>query len=106
MNEEGRRSDTFAALVAKQPDNELFRFSLAQALVTEHRYLDAVEHYKFCIRKKADWMMPHILLGKLLLELGRNPEARIQLQEALRLAVAQEHEEPERELRALLNDLR
>ena len=50
-------------------------------------------------------MMPRILLGKLLLELGRAPEARIQLQEALRLAVDQQHEEPERELRALLNDL-
>lgn len=106
MSETGQRSETFAALVAKQPDNELFRFSLAQALVTELRYLDAVEHYKFCIHKKTDWMMPRILLGKLLLELGRSPEARIQLQEALRLAVAQEHEDPEQELRALLADLK
>jgi predicted Zn-dependent protease len=103
---EPRRSDTFAALVARQPDNELFRFSFAQALVTELRYLDAVEHYKFCVQKKADWMMPRILLGKLYLELGRYPEARVQLQEALRLAVDQQHEEPERELRALLKDLR
>jgi predicted Zn-dependent protease len=103
---EGRRSDTFAALVERQPDNELFRFSLAQALVAEHRYLDAVEHYKFCIRKKSDWMMPRILLGKLYLELGRGPEARLQLQEALRLAVDQQHEDPERELRALLNELK
>ena len=105
MSEVVRRSDTFAGLVARQPDNELFRFSLAQALVAEHRYLDAVEHYKFCVHKKADWMMPRILFGKLLLELGRYPEARILLQEALRLAVDQQHEEPERELRALLENL-
>jgi len=105
MSEE-KRSDTFARLVAQKPDNELFRFSFAQALVAEHRYLDAVEHYKICVRKKTDWMMPRILLGKLLLELGRGPEARLLLQEALRLAVDQQHEEPERELRALLNDLR
>jgi predicted Zn-dependent protease len=103
---EGRRSDTFAALVARQPDNELFRFSLAQAFVAEHRYLDAVDHYTFCVQKKPDWMMPRILLGKLYLELGRGPEARLQLQEALRLAVDQQHEEPERELRALLNELK
>ena len=103
---EGRRSDSFAALVERQPDNELFRFSLAQALLAEHRYLDAVEHYKFCVLKKSDWMMPRILLGKLYLELGRGPEARLQLQEALRLAVDQQHEEPERELRALLNELK
>jgi len=103
---ESRRSDTFAALVVRQPDNELFRFSLAQALVAEHRYLDAVDHYKFCIQKKSDWMMPRILLGKLYLELGRGPEARLQFQEALRLAIDQQHEEPERELRALLNELK
>lgn len=106
MSEVSRRSDTFAALVTRQPDNELFRFSLAQALVAELRYVDAVEHYKFCVQKKADWMMPRILLGKLYLELGRNPEARLQFQEALRLAVDQQHEDPERELRALLNELK
>ena len=55
MSEADQRSEIFAALVAKQPENELFRFSLAQALVTEHRYLDAVEHYKFCVKKKPDW---------------------------------------------------
>jgi predicted Zn-dependent protease len=105
MSTPGRRSESFAQLVARQPDNELFRFSLAQALVAEHRLVDAVEHYKFCIEKKADWMMPRILLGKLYLELGKKPEARLQLQEALRLAVEQAHEDPERELRALLADL-
>ena len=106
MSEAGQRSEIFASLAAKQPENELFRFSLAQALVSEHRYLDAVEHYKFCVKKKTDWMMPRILLGKLLLELGRGPEARLLLQEALRLAVDQQHEDPERELRALLADLK
>ena len=50
--------------------------------------------------------MPRILLGKLYLELGKKPEALLQLQDALRLAVDQAHEDPERELRALLADLR
>jgi predicted Zn-dependent protease len=104
VNNAPRRSDTFATLVAKQPDNELFRFSLAQALVGEHRLVDAVEHFKFCVAKKSDWMMPRILLGKLYLTLGKRAEARVQLQEALKLAVEQQHEEPERELRALLAD--
>ena len=102
---QGKRSASFASLVARQPDNELFRFSLAQALVEEHQLIDAVAHYKFCVDKKADWMMPRILLGKLFLELGKKIEARIQLQDALRLAVEQAHEDPERELRALLADL-
>jgi predicted Zn-dependent protease len=105
MNTPARRSDQFAALVARQPDNELFRFSLAQALAAEHRLVDAAEHYTVCLAKKPDWMMARILLGKLYLELGRKPEATVQLQEALKLAVAQQHEDPERELRELLQSL-
>lgn len=96
------RTEHFATLVTRQPDNELFRFSLAQALLAEGRGAEAVEHYAFCVAKKADWMMPRILLGKLLLQLGRRAEAKPLLEDALHLAIAQSHEDPERELRALL----
>ncbi len=99
------RSEQFQALVRQQPDNELFRFSLAQALVAEGQGAEAVPHFEFCIARKADWMMPRILLGKLLLQLGRRPEAKLLLEDALRLAVDQHHEDPERELRALLEAL-
>ncbi len=100
-----RRSDSFAALVRQQPDNELFRFSLAQALVAENRPEEAVEHYRICIAKKADWMMPRILLGKVYLQLEQRTEAGAQLQDALKLAIEQSHEDPERELRALLAEI-
>jgi predicted Zn-dependent protease len=96
------RSQHFSGLVARQPDNELFRFSLAQALLSEDRQANAVEHLQFCANKKSDWMMPRILLAKSLLHLGRRDEARPWLEEALRLAVEQDHEDPEAELRALL----
>lgn len=99
------RSAQFQALVAKFPDNELHRFSLAQALVAEGRGAEAVEHFQACGAKKADWMMPRIALGKLLVSLGRKAEARPVLEDALRLAVEQEHETPEAELRGLLSDL-
>jgi predicted Zn-dependent protease len=99
------RSDQFAALVAKQPENELFRFSLAQALLAENRPADALEHLTLCANKKADWMMPRILLGKALLGLGRRAEAKPWLEQALRLAIAQSHEDPERELRAILAEM-
>ena len=82
----------------------MFRFSLAQALVAEGRGEEALPHYRMCIEKKADWMMARILLGKLLLQLGRREEARPWLEEALQLAIEQQHEDPERELRALLAD--
>lgn len=99
------RSVHFAALVARQPDNELFRFSLAQALLAEERPADAVEHLAFCARKKPDWMMPRILLGKTLLSLKQLPAARPWLEEALQLAIAQTHDDPAQELRNLLADL-
>lgn len=97
--------DNFAAMVARQPDNELFRFSLAQALAAEGRTAEAVPHYEICVAKKADWMMPRILLGKILLQLDRRTEAKPLLAAALQLALDQHHEDPERELRALLADL-
>ena len=50
-------------------------------------------------------MVARILLGKSLLATGRTAEARRWLENALRLAVEQHHEDPERELRALLADL-
>jgi predicted Zn-dependent protease len=99
------RSAQFAALVARQPDNELFRFSLAQALLAEDRPADALEHLTACATKKADWMMPRILLGKTLLGLGRKADARPWLEQALQLAIAQDHDDPAHELRGLLAEL-
>jgi predicted Zn-dependent protease len=96
------RSAQFASLVAKQPANELFRFSLAQALLAEDRGADALEHLEYCARKKADWMMPRIMLGKTLLALGRRSEALPWLEEALQLAIDQDHQDPEAELREII----
>jgi Flp pilus assembly protein TadD len=83
----------------------MFRFSLAQALVAEGRGAEAVTHYEFCVAKKSDWMMARILLGQLLIRLGQRDAAKTFLEEALRLAIEQHHEDPERELRALLAEL-
>ncbi len=99
------RTDRFRALVAQQPENELFRFSLAQALAGDGAWADALPHYDFCVAKKTDWMMAHIGRAKALLQTGRRGEARPALETALRLAIEQHHEDPERELRALLGEL-
>jgi predicted Zn-dependent protease len=85
------RAEQFGALVRQQPHNALFRFSLAQALVNEARLAESVPHLEFCIANRADWMMPRILLGKVLGQLGRSPEAKVLFSEALRLAVEQHH---------------
>ena len=99
------RSDLFRPLVAQDPTNPLFRFSLGQALFTEGDPAGAVEHLRLAAASKADWMMPRILLGKAHLALGDRAAARNAFDDALRLAVAQGHEEPEEELRALLATL-
>ena len=99
------RIEQFQALVGRQPGNELFRFSLAQALAAEGRGEEALPHFAACVGKKADWMMARILMGKLLVQLGRRAEARPVLEDALALAVEQHHEDPERELRGLLAEL-
>jgi predicted Zn-dependent protease len=101
----GSRVEQFQGLVERQPDNELFRFSLAQALMAENRAAEAVPHFEACAAKRADWMVARILLGKALLQLGRRTEARTWFEDALQLAVAQHHEDPEREIRALLAEL-
>lgn len=99
------RSELFRRHVATDPANPLFRFSLGQALWSEGDPAGAVEHLRLAAASKADWMMPRILLGKCLLALADKAEAKAVFAEALRLAVAQGHEEPEEELRALLAGL-
>jgi predicted Zn-dependent protease len=98
--------ERYRQLVAQHPENELFHFSLAQVLLRENRAPEALQHLRFCTEHKADWMMPRILLGKALLGLGRKREARPWLEAALALAVGQSHETPERELRAVLAEMK
>lgn len=99
------RSELFRRHVAADPANPLFRFSLGQALWTEGDAAGAIEHLRLAAASKADWMMPRILLGKSLLAAGDQASAKEAFTDALALAVAQGHEEPEEELRALLAGL-
>jgi predicted Zn-dependent protease len=96
------RSELFRAHVAADPANALFRFSLGQELLKEGAPAEAAEHLRRAADAKADWMMPRVLLGKALAAVGDHAGARAAWTAALALAVAQGHEEPEAELRALL----
>lgn len=95
----------FQALVQRTPQSELFRFSLAQALLEENRGGEARPHLEYCITLKPDWMLPRILLGKELLAAGQPEQARPHLETALQLAIAQDHEDPAEELRQILAGL-
>mgnify|MGYP001586575439 CR=1 FL=1 len=57
------------------------------ATIQESRKKEALPHYARCVEQKADWMMARILMGKLLVQLGRRAEARPMLNEALRAVI-------------------
>ena len=100
-----KKSEIFLPKVEAQPDNMLFRFSLGQALYEEGAVSESVPHLQKCADSQADWMLPRILLGKALLQRGETGLAKQILENALQLAIEQNHEGPEGELRGLLNDL-
>ena len=60
------RVEQFQALVAQQPANELFHFSLAQALVAENR-AEEYRALRILRDEKSELDDARILLGKLLL---------------------------------------
>ena len=72
-------SASFQSLVARNPDNEMFRFSLGQALVQEEKPGEAIPHLQYCVGRKPDWMMAQILLGRSLVAVGRRAEENIAL---------------------------
>lgn len=99
------KSETFLAKVEAQPDNMLFRFSLAQALCEEGQAVAAIPHLQRCSDSRDDWMLPRILLGKALLQSGQPEDAKPILKTALQLAIQQDHREPATELQKILADL-
>lgn len=92
-------------MVERFPENELGRFSLGKALFDQGRYVEAEEHLAVALRKKPDWMVVQILMGKCALEQGRRSEAITAFERARDLAVVQHHEGPLAELEGLLADL-
>ena len=99
-----KKSEIFLPKVQTQPDNMLFCFSLGQALYEEGAIAESIPHLKSCADSSADWMLPRILLGKALLQNGQSDQAKLILENALQLAIEQNHEGPEGELKALLAD--
>lgn len=99
------RSEIFKAKAATSPENLLFHFSLGQALANEEKEADAIMPLQRCVDGRSDWMAPRILLGRCLIDQGQVKAAAEVLNEALNLAVAQGHEDPENEIRDLLSEI-
>jgi Flp pilus assembly protein TadD len=97
--------DKFAALVAKNPENELARFSLGSALFEAGRFADAEPHFAKALALKGDWVMAYILRARCLIRLGRVDEARPLLATGRRHSLAQHHEAPVEEIDEILAEL-
>ncbi|MGJ3243608.1 MAG: tetratricopeptide repeat protein [Opitutales bacterium] len=95
----------FREKVEAQPENPLFRFSLAQAYMDAGQPSEAIPHLERCLAGRPDWMMAAILLGDAYRTSGDNAKARSTWEAALQLAVVQQHETPEAEIRDRLADL-
>ncbi|RCL30198.1 MAG: molecular chaperone DnaJ [Puniceicoccaceae bacterium] len=96
------QQEQFQKKVNEAPNNKLFRFSLAKSLFDQNNFKASIPHLKVCIRLQPDWMQAHILLGKALLEIKNSEEAQAILEQALQLAIEQNHEDPKSELLGLL----
>jgi Flp pilus assembly protein TadD len=92
-------------MVEQHPQNELARFSLGKGLFDLSDFPGALEQFEVALKRKPDWMVVQILIGKCHLSLGRKEAARTAFERARDLAVAQHHEGPLAEMEQMLADL-
>ena len=97
--------ERFEGMVAQFPSSEVPRFSLAQAYMDADRLDEADAMLQSVIEIKADFMMAWILRGRALMGLERFEDARAVVTEALALAKAQDHRDPQIDCELMLEEL-
>ena len=92
----------YEGLLEQRPNDELILFSLGKALYDAKRIPEAEKHLEAALAAKPDWMVVTMLLAKIALERDDKSKARAFYEKALELAISQDHEGPEEEVRAAL----
>ena len=69
--------DTFEAMLARGPDNEMLRFTLGNACLAEGREAEAVAHLRRAVELKPDYSAAWKQLGRALAAVGE-PAAAIE----------------------------
>jgi len=95
----------YEGLLRQRPGDELLHFSLGKALYDAGRIPEAAGHLQTALAAKPDWMVVTMLLAKIALQQNDRAAARTLYEKGLELAIAQEHEGPEEEIRAVLAKL-
>jgi Flp pilus assembly protein TadD len=95
----------YQGLLKDRPYDELLHFSLGKALLDAGRVAEGEVHLRTALDAKPDWMVVTMLLAKIALGRDDTTEARLLYQKGLQLAIDQNHEGPEEEIRAALAKL-
>jgi len=95
----------YEKMVEQFPENELARFSLGKALFDVNEFERAKEHFHVALARKPDWMVVQILIGKCEMALGNKASAKAAFENALKLAIDQNHEGPQMEMEQALAEL-
>jgi len=95
----------YEGLLQARPDDELLHFSLGKALYDAGRIPEATSHLQTALKARPDWMVVTMLLAKIALQQNDNVAARALYEKGLELAIAQDHEGPQEEIRAALAKL-
>ncbi|MCE0499325.1 MAG: tetratricopeptide repeat protein [Methylacidiphilales bacterium] len=95
----------YEALLQQRPNDELILFSLGKALYDAGRIPEAEARLAAALKAKPDWMVVTMLLAKIALQRNDSAAARAHYESALKMAIDQEHEGPENEIRAALAKL-
>ena len=94
--------DKYEALLQTRPNDELLHFSLGKALYDAGRIPEATSHLQTALAARPDWMVVTMLLAKIALQQDDQAGARALYEKGLELAIAQDHEGPQEEIRAAL----
>ncbi len=91
--------------LSASPENDLFRFSLAQSLFENGEFDEAITLFLECLEKKPDWMLAALFLGKAFIEKENFQEAARFLNLTIKTGLSQNHEGPVDEARQLLSSI-
>ena len=95
----------YEGLLKDRPNDELLLFCLGKALYDAGRIPEAETQLRAALKARPDWMVVTMLLAKIALQRDDTTEARLLYQKGLELAIAQDHEGPQQEIRAALEKL-
>lgn len=85
------RLQDLLARIEKYPGNVLDRFVLAKMYHSEGLWKETMEACRPILELKPDYLVVMIMLGESLLQLNQKTEARLVLEKAKEVAVAQKH---------------